>query len=194
MLRRRSANSTCPPPHAAWRSTARVVPEDGAPPVYVVTFSSEEAACGDYTPVSSDDPPDASTDRTWHPSLRAAGVSPLVPDQTPPHPVSTPATVVSRAEWHRRLTSPSDNPGGVFFPAIGEEGPSDARGVKKRAADYWDVVSRHAEASVDAALEAVDRGDALLDAAGNYQRAVAALRMAADISSRRQQSLARDVA
>ena len=87
--------------------------------------------------------------------------------------------VLDDREWHAASRTVVDNPGRVFLPAVGPppDGAASEASVMKSAEAYWRCVLNHKEASVAAALEAADAGDALLTAAGHYRRAVTALRI-----------------
>jgi hypothetical protein len=86
--------------------------------------------------------------------------------------------VVPNREWNMRVRKVTANPGGVFLPEVGEVGPATSKVVMRLAEEYWGHVESSKEMSVERTLEAVDKGDALLSAAGGYPRAATALRQA----------------
>ena len=82
-----------------------------------------------------------------------------------PHPIEN--------DNNEEVTS---NPGGIFLPEVGEDGPAPASEVYEAARAYWRCVEDAETASVAAAFEATEAGDRLLTKAGHYRRAVVALR------------------
>jgi len=78
--------------------------------------------------------------------------------------------------WQSQNREVRDNPGGIFLPEVRDTEHSTAKAVFEAAEKYWEVVGKTEEASVHAAFEAAEAGDALLTVAGHYKRAVSALR------------------